>query len=184
MDDTYKKYSVPGFETRTVVLKDKYCTDQVTWQRDGCRLDALFDVDGIYLFVSGRRSDWPKFDNLDDAVAFVKDNLDEVVEIMNNHPNATIGFSMIDAKDGPVLYLDMDGYGSNAHNERIRFKAEHEYLKRLAELQRDIQNIYEPQLVENKPIDDEDEMDVINDVYDELKEAHKYTLEMGNTYYT
>lgn len=90
-----------------------------------------------------------------------------------------IDFSLIDAKELDVLNIDY-GRPENKHNAGIMGLAEAEYLNRLLELQTRIKGRYEPQLIENKPIDGEEDVD------DVRWESEKGLLKdgTGNLYYT
>ncbi|KKN33227.1 hypothetical protein LCGC14_0805660 [marine sediment metagenome] len=78
-----------------------------------------------------------------------------------------IGFGLIDAKDGEVI--DMGGGGPhNIHNAKIMAKAVARYLNDLLKLQENIRDLYESELIENKPIEGEpDDFDIADILSDE-----------------
>ncbi len=75
-----------------------------------------------------------------------------------------ISFSLIDAKEGEVVGIRDNPYGrsENKHNALLMIQAEAEYLNGLLELQTQIKKKYEPQLIENNPVDGEEDLDDVN----------------------
>lgn len=67
-----------------------------------------------------------------------------------------IDFAMIDSKDSLLVGIDAER-PANVHNAEVIAAAEAEYLNRLLALQKGIKVIYEPQLIENAPIEGEPE---------------------------
>jgi len=76
-----------------------------------------------------------------------------------------IGFAMLDGKDIPLVGIDYEMYGNdygmyeNIHNAKILARAEAEYLNGLLALQKRIRDTYEPELIDNVPIEGEPEED-------------------------
>ena len=67
-----------------------------------------------------------------------------------------IEFAMIDAKDSQLVGVDGDR-PLNVHNAKVISAAEAEYLNSLLALQEEIKSEYEPQLIENIPVEGEPE---------------------------
>jgi len=68
-----------------------------------------------------------------------------------------LDFAMIDAKDSELVGINHGEPPENVHNARLLGQAEAEYLNGLLALQKQIQEKYEPQFIENKKIDGEPE---------------------------
>lgn len=67
-----------------------------------------------------------------------------------------IEFAMIDAKDSQLVGVGGDR-PLNVHNAKVISAAEAEYLNSLLALQEEIKSEYEPQLIENIPVEGEPE---------------------------
>ena len=67
-----------------------------------------------------------------------------------------IDFAMIDAKDSQLVGINYSR-PLNVHNAKVISAAEAEYLNRLLALQEEIKAKYEPQLIENIPVEGEPE---------------------------
>lgn len=90
-----------------------------------------------------------------------------------------IDFSLIDAKEYDVLNIDFER-PKNKHNTLLMVQAEAEYLNDLLDLQTRIKEKYEPQLIENDEVDDEEDID------DVRRECEKGLFKKGaeDLYYT
>lgn len=97
---------------------------------------------------------------------------------------STIDFGLIDAKEGDVVCISDNPYGrpENKHNALIMAQAEAAYLNGLLELQRRIREDYQAQLIENNPVQGEDEDDVDNTKWRAVEKLLKEGA--GNLYYT
>jgi hypothetical protein len=84
-----------------------------------------------------------------------------------------IDFAMIDSKDSDIVAID--GYkAENVHNAKVMGRAEAEYLNRLLELQGDIRRKYEPELIENTPVEGEpNRYDIYGLAYEEAQKELK-----------
>jgi hypothetical protein len=92
-----------------------------------------------------------------------------------------IDFSMIDAKESPIVGIDAE-YPRNIDNATTIAQAEAMYLNGLLELQQKVRAQFEHRLVENKGKDDIEESEAADVHYDLLK--GKLNPGTGNLWYS
>ena len=85
-----------------------------------------------------------------------------------------LDFAMIDAKEGAIVGIRSSVYGSaeNVHNAKVLANATADYLNGLLALQKQIKENYEPALIKNDKVeeDDRDPDDVLYDEQEKLLE--------------